>query len=102
MSETQAQGGAGSAIAAHSKDASAPGQTPASSATGDVQGQVGSVGDRLTESASNAAEQTGQDVSGQGNRLASRGLAFVRERPLLALALTAAACFSLGFVGRRR
>src|SRR3954447_189710 len=90
MSENQLRGGAGPALAAHSKDASAPGQTPASEATGEDRGQAGTAGDTLGASVSDAARQTGHYVSEQSSYLTAQGTAFVREQPLLALALTGA------------
>jgi ElaB/YqjD/DUF883 family membrane-anchored ribosome-binding protein len=102
MNENQLRGGAGPALAAHSKDASAPGQTPASEATGGDRGQAGTAGDTLGASVSDAARQTGDYVSEQSSYLTAQGTAFVREQPLLALALTGAVCLGLGFLLGRR
>lgn len=102
MSEDQLRGGAGPALAAHSKDASAPGQTTASEATGEPRGQASTAGGTPGASVSDAVKGTGQYAYQQGSQLASQGTAFVREQPLLALALTGAVCFVLGFLLGRR
>jgi len=53
-------------------------------------------------SISDAAKRTGDYVSKQSSNLTAQGTAFVREQPLLALALTGAVCLVLGFLLGRR
>jgi len=102
MSENQLRGGAGPALAAHSKDASAPGRTPASEATGEDRGQAEPAGGTSAASISGAAKRTTEYVSEQSSYLTAQGTSFVREQPLLALALTGAVCLVLGFLLGRR
>jgi len=114
-------GAAGSALAAHSKDASAPGRpTQASSATGNdgrrAGGGDGSVSEtvskvseqardaagRMASSVSEAASAASQRLSEQGGRAADQLAEFVREQPILALVATGAVCLLLGvLLGRR-
>jgi hypothetical protein len=75
-------GGAGPALAAHSKDASAPGQTPASEASGEV---------RSVPEAGEAAQ-----------RLLQRTADFVRAQPLVAMAAFIAAGMAVGKLRNRR
>lgn len=105
LSDQQMKGGAGPAIAAHSKDGSIPGQTPASSATGhDGNAPSGGSG-----TISGAADQAGETATSARQGLAD-GMrqavddtsAFVREQPLLALASVGVVCLAVGmFLGRR-
>jgi ElaB/YqjD/DUF883 family membrane-anchored ribosome-binding protein len=84
--------GAGPALAAHSKDGSAIGQTSASSTTGNRAG----VGENsAAETVSRLSEQASQRASDQVTD-------FVREQPVLALVAAGAVCFVLGLlIGRR-
>ena len=116
MNENQVKGGSGPALAAHSKDASAPGATSASSATGNTAGgpsiasetvsslhrQAGEAAGRIGASVSNAAGWARQSLSEQGNRVADQGSALVREQPFVALALTGAVCLVIGILLGRR
>src|SRR5438093_1180494 len=101
MDENQVKGGSGPALAAHSKDASAPGVTSASSATGNaaggssnasetvtsLSGQAREAAGRMGASVSDAAGRARQSLSEQGSRAADQGSALVREQPFVALAL---------------
>jgi len=116
MDENQVIGGSGPALAAHSKDASAPGATAASSATGNAAGASSSARDtvnKLSGQAREAASQMGasvsdaagwarQNLSEQGSRAADQGSALVREQPFVALALTGAVCLIIGILLGRR
>ena len=116
MDENQVKGGSGPALAAHSKDASAPGTTSASSATGNdargsssaretvssVSGQAREAAGRMGASVSDAAGRAGQTLSEQGSRAADQSAALVREQPFMALALTGAACLIIGILLGRR
>lgn len=115
MSEEQTKGGAGPALAAHSKDGSAPGLTPASSATGGETAQPGStsgvsgladqardVAGQFGASATEAVTKVRQGLSDGGGRAADQTSAFVRDQPLMALALTGAACLAIGILLGRR
>jgi ElaB/YqjD/DUF883 family membrane-anchored ribosome-binding protein len=120
MSDNPIDGGAGPALAAHSKDAAAAGAMPASSATGNEPTSAGSTASgisdkvsRLSEQASEAAGRAAswasasagnarQALSGQGGRAVEEATEFVREQPLVAIAVTGMLCFALGvLVGRR-
>ena len=109
-------GSAGPALAAHSKDASTPGPTQASSATGNqdwpaaggvsetvnrVSGQAREAAERLATSASEAASTATRQLSEQGGRAADQVAEFVREQPLTALLATGAVCFALGVLVAR-
>jgi ElaB/YqjD/DUF883 family membrane-anchored ribosome-binding protein len=116
MNENETEGGAGPALAAHSKDGSTPGPTPASSATGQdaapsssttettskLTGQARNAASRLGSSVSDAAGRAREGLSTQGSRMVDQGSTLVRERPLGALALTGLICFGIDYlVGRR-
>jgi ElaB/YqjD/DUF883 family membrane-anchored ribosome-binding protein len=119
MSEN-VKGGAGPAVAAHSKDASATGSTPASSATGaanrgavdsapgtseavrELSQQARDAAGRAASSVSDAADSASQLLSGQGARVAHQAASFVREQPLVALVSTGAICLVLGILLGRR
>lgn len=92
MEENQTAGTAGPALAAHSKDSSAPGPTPASSATANKDRS----GD-FSETASRSPAVR-QSISEQGGRAADQVAEFIREQPLVALAIMGAACLTLGFL----
>jgi ElaB/YqjD/DUF883 family membrane-anchored ribosome-binding protein len=111
----QIEGGAGPAVASHSKDASVEGPTPASSITGKsapasgpsetVSGLAGQVRGAVGEAASSVSEATGaarEAVSRQTARAADQATEFVREQPLIALIATGAICFMLGMLLSRR
>ncbi len=116
MDENQVKGGSGPALAAHSKDASAPGTTSASGATGNdargsssareavssLSGQAREAAGRMGASVSDAAGRAGQTLSEQGSRAADQSAALVREQPFMALALTGAACLIIGILLGRR
>ena len=71
MSENQFEGGSGPALAAHSKDASTAGPTPASSATGDDASGSGSAAEvvsKLAGQAREAANRVGASVSNAAGR----------------------------------
>lgn len=108
--EEKIETGAGPALAAHSKDGSAIGQTSASSMTSNRAG----VGENsATETVSRLSEQA-RDATGRATASASEAIIgasqrasdqvtdFVREQPGLALVATGAVCFVLGLlIGRR-
>lgn len=91
MDEKQTPGGSGAALAAHSKDASVPGPTPASHATGDKPTTISD----FTKQAQDVAGQAMSfvsDVAGEArDQLSQRGVtvdqvaATVREKPIIAL-----------------
>lgn len=111
----QTEGGAGPAIAAHSKDASAPGAIPASSTTestgrpssvaetiSGVAGQAREAAGRLGASASDAAGTAKQSLADRSGRAADQTATFVREQPIVALAVTGAVCLAIGILLGRR
>ena len=115
MNENVVRGGAGPALAAHSKDGSAAGQTPASSATGnngDTHGlsddlnrlseKARAGAERVTASVREAAGHAGETLSRQGGRAVDEATHFVRDQPLVAVAVTGAICFALGVLLARR
>lgn len=121
MSDNPIDGGAGPALAAHSKDASATGSAAASAAQGNNDGAstagaapgVTEKVSRLSEQASEAAGRAAswastsagnarQALSGQGSRVADQATEFVREQPMVAIAVTGLVCLALGvLLGRR-
>ncbi len=116
MDENQIKGGSGPALAAHSKDASVPGATSASSATGNdasgsssaseavthLSGQAREAAGRMGASVSDAAGRARQTLSEQGSRAADQGSALVREQPFVALAVTGVVCLVIGILLGRR
>ncbi len=119
MNET-IETGAGPSLAAHSKDASVPGETKASSETGNegrhTLAESGGVLESASKlpgspdgaadaaaSASEAVGSGGQGLrSGQGDRAADQLAEFVREKPILAFAVAGTVCFVLGILLGRR
>jgi ElaB/YqjD/DUF883 family membrane-anchored ribosome-binding protein len=110
MSENKSPGSAGPALAAHSKDASVPGQTPASSTAGHQDPpRTGEFGQTLREGAEaaretirDAAENTRAILSERGGRAAGQTADMVREQPFVAMAITGVACLAIGIlIGRR-
>jgi ElaB/YqjD/DUF883 family membrane-anchored ribosome-binding protein len=115
MDENQPMGGAGPALAAHSKDGAAAGQTPASNTLGSqahgsgvsetvtrLSGQARDAAARVGASVSEAAQSARQSISGQSERAVEQTTEFVRQQPFVAMAITGVACFALGvLLGRR-
>jgi ElaB/YqjD/DUF883 family membrane-anchored ribosome-binding protein len=108
MSESYTEGGAGPALAAHSKDGSVPGPTPASEAT-DKAAPASAMAHQAYDAVSNAASsaysiagRARDTVSDKGGRAADQLGQFVREQPVLALLMTGALCFALGLLLGRR
>jgi ElaB/YqjD/DUF883 family membrane-anchored ribosome-binding protein len=115
--EDKIEGGSGPALAAHSKDGSGKGPTPASSKTDSdpgvaansasetlnwASGQARHGAGQAAASASAATARTGQRLSDQGARVADQVAQFVREQPLMALVTTGAVCLLVGvLLGRR-
>ena len=116
MDEKQIEGGAGPALAAHSKDGSAPGPTSASSATGNtneksdsatpdvsdtvnrLSGQARDAASRVASSVADAADSAGKRLSEQSGRAAEQTAEFVREQPVIALVVTGTVCLLLGLL----
>ncbi len=110
MSESYTEGGAGPALAAHSKDGSARGQTAASETIGSpgrgsVETTAEQAGDSVRNAASsayNAAGQARDMLSERGGQTASQVGQFVREQPVFMLVVTGLLCLMLGvLLGRR-
>ena len=110
MSENYTEGGAGPSLAAHSKDGSTRGQTPASEATGQpATPSAGNMGQQARDAVSNAAAsangvlgQARDMVSERGGQAADQLGQFVRAQPVLALMVRGLLCLTLGvFLGRR-
>jgi ElaB/YqjD/DUF883 family membrane-anchored ribosome-binding protein len=108
MNENEVRGGAGPALAAHSKDASTPG-TGNQGDAGDMPDKVnglfdaahGSV-DRVATAVRDAAGKTRDTLSGHGGRAADQAADFIRERPLMTVAVTGAICLAFGLLLARR
>lgn len=92
--DNEIRGGAAPALAAHSKDASTAGPTPASSATGEPMPPKTSFRDGIADAI--------DAVSAQGARVATPAADFVREQPFAALAVMGVACFAFGLLLGRR
>jgi ElaB/YqjD/DUF883 family membrane-anchored ribosome-binding protein len=110
MSESYTEGGAGPALAAHSKDGSVPGQTPASEAIGrPASSSASNMAPQARDAVSNAASaayssaaQARDMVSERGGRAADQVGQFVREQPVLALMMTGVLGLTLGLLLGRR
>lgn len=108
MSEPQVTGGAAPSLAAHSKDASTPGPTPAS-ATAPQQPQNSAPADNQQEGHGSEAglniDSSVSDAVAAVRELAptaDEARAFMRDHTMTALVVTGVACFLLGLlVGRR-
>lgn len=115
MTEEEARGGAGAALAAHSKDGSATGATPASKASGNKwesngmsetvtrlaeQAQDGI--ERSAKVARDAAGSAADTLSKQGGRAVDDATHFVRDQPLLAMVATGIVGLILGALLARR
>ena len=105
MSESYTEGGAGPSLAAHSKDGSIRGQTPASEAIGQSATPSNVASDAVSNAAASANGVIGQArhmVSERGGQAADQLGHFVREQPVLALLMTGALCLTLGLLLGRR
>ena len=116
MTEEEALGGgAGAALAAHSKDGSATGATPASKASGNKweSNDMSETVTRLAEQAQDGIERSAKvarDAAGsaadtlskQGGRAVDDATHFVRDQPLLAMVATGIVGLILGALLARR
>ena len=122
MDDKKIEGTAGPALAAHSKDASAPSSNPASSRTGSpstgspstgspidgIAGTVGKLASQAREAASKASSSLSDMVDQAREQLADHGVTtdqaadFVREKPLMALLAAGSAGLLLGMLLARR
>jgi len=114
MNENEVRGGAGPALAAHSKDA-APGQSAASSTTGnqwdagEMPDKVNGLSDaahgsvnRVATAVRDAAGKARETLTGHGARAADQAADFIREQPLMTVAITGAICLAFGLLLARR
>jgi len=99
MSEKQIDGGAGPALAAHSKDASVPSHDPKSSMTGGKPHAASASG--LTGAVTNVASQARDRFTAPGGGAEQVG-DYVRENPITALLATGLAGLILGGIIARR
>jgi ElaB/YqjD/DUF883 family membrane-anchored ribosome-binding protein len=122
MNENTPAGGAGPAIAAHSKDGSAPRQMSDSTATGNKRNLGGfpenlsELSDKASEgvervkasvreATGNAREALGgsaREALAEGGRAANQAVEAVRDQPLIAMAATGAICLLFGILLGRR
>ena len=99
MNDTQPAGGAGPALAAHSKD----GQPhEAGGFTENVTKLAGEGMERAKASVREAAGSVRETLAGPGGRAVDEATGFVREQPLVALAVTGAICLAFGLLLGRR
>ena len=102
MDENELIGSAKPALAAHSKDASATGQTPMSGATGDTGAMPKTGDDKVQTPVRDMVDNVRETLSDQSGRAADQAMEFVRAQPLIALSVTGAICFAFGvLLGRR-
>ncbi len=111
MNETVIPGGAAPALAAHSKDAATPGQTPTFGMTGNNDGSHSDEASSDTAKADiEATKSAVQDVAAiardtimdGASGAADHAAEFIRAQPLIALSVTGAICFAFGvLLGRR-
>lgn len=99
MSEKQIDGGAGPALAAHSKDASVPSHDPKSSMTGGTPRMASANG--LGGAVANVASQARDRFTAPGGGAEQVG-DYVRENPITALLATGLAGLILGGIIARR
>jgi ElaB/YqjD/DUF883 family membrane-anchored ribosome-binding protein len=115
MTEDETRGGAGAALAAHSKDGSATGSTPASKATGNkwesngmsdtvtrIAEQAQDGIERTAKAARHAGENAADTLSKEGGRAVDDATHFVRDQPLLAMVATGVVGLILGALLARR
>ena len=111
MAENDYRGGAAPALAAHSKDASTPGQTPASSAKPspqpggaepDVMGKLSDAANDAIRTVNDTATKMKDAASEYGGRAAEQASDYVQKQPLFALAVTGIACLMIGAILGRR
>jgi len=122
MNETMPAGGARPALAAHSKDGSAPRQVSDAGATG-AKSDLGGFSENLSELSDKASEgvervkasvreATGnaraalsggaREALAEGGRAANQAVEVVRDQPLIAMAMTGAICLLFGILLGRR
>jgi ElaB/YqjD/DUF883 family membrane-anchored ribosome-binding protein len=92
--ESGLRSGAAPALAAHSKDASTPGPTSASSSSGKSLPRTATVGEHAAEAI--------DAILTQGARAATPASDYVRAQPLAAVVAVGALCFALGLLFGRR
>jgi ElaB/YqjD/DUF883 family membrane-anchored ribosome-binding protein len=92
--ESGNRGGAAPALAAHSKDASTPGPTPASSASENPLPHAASVREQAIDALDASSKQAAQAVTPAAD--------FIRAQPFAAVAMMGGMCFALGLLLRRR
>lgn|SRR5689334_2071961 len=107
MSESYSEGGAGPALAAHSKDGSARGQTSASETTGtpasnETAGQANGTTNNTTSSVYRTARESAGVVSERAGQGIEQATQFVRDQPAFTLVLTGFLCLMLGILLGRR
>ncbi len=101
MNENQIDGGAGPALAAHSRDASVPSHDPKSSMTGGTPRTAGATASGMTGAVANVASQARDRFTASGGGAEQIG-DYVRENPITALLATGLAGLILGGIIARR
>jgi ElaB/YqjD/DUF883 family membrane-anchored ribosome-binding protein len=115
MNKNETPGGAAPALAAHSKDVSAPGQAPASNTVGNTENasgvseavsglsQMAHEGvERTKATVREASESARETLSEQGGHAVDQAADFIRQQPLVAVAVTSAICLMIGMLLGRR
>src|SRR6476659_4951161 len=101
MSESYSEGGAGPALAAHSKDGSARGQaseTTGTPASNETAGQANGTTNNTTSSAYRTARESASVVSERAGQGIEQATQFVRDQPAFTLVLTGFLCLMLGIL----
>ena len=105
MPDNDTRGGAAPALAAHSKDASVPGQTPASSTKASPPASTTGHGVKTAGDMKNlddAATKVRDIASEYGGRAAEKASDYVQTQPLFALAVTGLMGMIIGAMLARR
>lgn len=118
MSDNKNQGGAGSALGAHSKDTSGTqshgqshGQSTGTQERGgswqqagaDMAGQAKEGMERMASNVRDAAASARDTIATRGSQAMETTNQMVRDQPMTALAITGLACFAIGMmIGRGR
>ena len=108
MSDNKNQGGAGSALGAHSKDTSHGSSQPHGSGTwqqagAEMAGQAKEGVERAAHTVRDAAASARDTIASSGSKAMETTNQMVRDQPMMALAVTVIACFAIGMmIGRGR
>lgn len=111
MSDNKPQGGAGSALGAHSKDSHQGSSQSSTQERGaswqqtgaDMAGQAKEGVERVANTVRDAASSARDTIATSGSKAMETTNQMVRDQPMTALAITGLACFAIGMmIGRGR